>query len=243
MSRQIVFLLLWAAPLAGFAQTPRTDVDTRETLEWVQRQAERIEKTLLDAVISQDPMNMVFKLFWAWREFDAVAQAGVYCHAARAAAEKGRTECDLLSYDRKQDMSSMVLRATEARGAAYRMRQSAENCLTENEQSVPVEVGFAPRDVLYRDAVMVELDLTDAKASRDFHILAQKLEHAMRVLRDAEYLAGTLDNCTDALIAARAALSACREALVSNQWDTVTQHIRAALEQTQLLKSGAANCR
>lgn len=242
MLKKTTILLLWAAPLASLAQTARTDTDTPETLHWVERQAVRIETFLHDAVRSQEPMNLVLKLFWAWREFDAVAQAGVYCHAARAAAEKGRTECDLLGYDRKHDPSSMILRATEARQYAHRMRQAAENCLTEAQQATPGETSFAPRDVLYRDAVIVELDLTDAKSSLDFHILAQKLEHAMRVLRDAEYLAGTLDNCTDALIASRAALVSSRAALVENNWDVAVQHVRSALIQVQALKDAATGC-
>lgn len=239
-NRILLLYILLAFSANSFAQ-PATD--TRETLLWVQRQADRIETTLHDAVRSQEPVNLVLKMVWAWKEFDGIAQAGVYCHAVRVTAEKGRTECDLLNYDRKQDPSSMVLRATEARQFAHRMRMAAEVCIVEANRTALPERGFAPRDVLIRDAEIVEFDLTDAKSTQDYHILAQKTEHAIRVLRDAEYLAETLENCTEALTAARLAAVFCREALVSNNWDTSAQHVRSALEQVLLLKKAAENCR
>jgi len=241
----LLALVLWAG-MATAQPAPRV-TDNRETMLWVQRQADRIETVLHDAVRSQEPLNLLLKMHWAWREFDAVAQAGVYCHAAREAAEHGRAECDLLNNERKQDANSMLIRAVEAREFALRMRRATADCFAESEQNAATGVNtvatFAPRDVLYRDAEIVELDLSDAKSTKDFHIIAQKIEHSMRVLRDAEQLAASMGTCEEALEAARAAMASCREALLSKDFDTAAPHIGAAMEHTLRLRNTSVDCR
>lgn len=241
----LLAMTLWAA--VALAQPAPRAADNRETMLWVQRQADRIETTLHDAVRSQEPLNLLLKIHWAWREFDVVAQAGLYCQTAREAAEHGRSECDLLNNERKQDLNSMLIRAVEAREFALRMRRAIADCFAESEQNAAAGVNavatFAPRDVLFRDAEIVELDLSDAKSTRDFHIIAQKIEHSLRVLRDAEQLAGSIGTCETALEATRAAMVSCREALLSKDFDTAAPHIGAALEHALRLKNASVDCR
>ncbi len=216
----------FAWPVSGQAVT-----DAPETLRWVKKQGQQIEAALNDAIRSNEQSYMLLQMHRAWHEFDAVAQAGLYCHAARAAAERGRAACDLLSLDRKKDLSNLVVRAVEGREEAFRMAAAAEACAAEfGSPSAASERRYLPSDLLLRDAIIAELDLSDAKASGDFHIMAQKVEHAIRMLRDAQYLANTLDNCAEVQRASQLAIQSCRNALAVNQWDAVLGHLRQAME-------------
>ncbi len=218
--------------------------DALETLDWVQRRANRIDTMLYGAVISQEPVNLLLKLWGAWQEFDAVAQAGVYCQAARTAAEKGRQECDLLGYERDQDVNAMIARATEARRQAFRMRLAAQACTADSAAAIADDAtALTLSDVLEADARIVELDLTDARASKDMHIVAQKLEHAQRILRDVELLTWSLDNCDAVLLAARSARQHCRDAAGKNTWDEASPHLEQALTQNTAMKKAAGACR
>lgn len=219
--------------------------DAPETLDWVQRRANRIDTMLYGAVISQEPVNLLLKLWGAWQEFDAVSQAGVYCQAARTAAEKGRLECDLLGYERDQDVNAMIARATEARRQAYRMRMAAQACAADSAAAIADAdaTAFTLSDVLEADARIVELDLTDARASKDMHIVVQKLEHAQRILRDVERLIWSMDNCDTVLLAARAARQYCRDAAAKNNWDEAAAHLEQALVQIMVIQQESGRCR
>ncbi len=230
--------LFWTA-FKSLAQSP---MDAPETLRWVRKQGQQIERSLNDALRSNDQAFMVLQMHRAWREFDAVAQAGLYCHAARIAAERGRTVSDLLSLDYKKDWSNLAIRATEAREQAFRMQAAAEACEAEVPAVTGAEKRYLPADLLLRDALIAELDLSDAKASGDFHILAQKVEHALRMLRDAEYLAATLDNCAEVRLACQRAMDACRDALTTNHWDTAVKHLRRGIEQIHIVRNRAESC-
>ncbi len=240
--RKVLLLgLLWSATAPGVIGQPAADAP--ETLNWVEKQGQKIESALHDAIRSSDQAYMVLQMHRAWREFDAVAQAGLYCHAARVAAERGRWVCDLLNLDRKKDLSNLVIRATEAREEAFRMQKAAEACRAEAAELSRAFKRYLPSDLLLRDVIMAELDLSDAKASGDFHILAQKLEHALRLLRDAEYLASTLDNCAEVRNACLQAMDACREALTANNWGEATGHVRRALERLQTARRLTEGCK
>lgn len=231
--------LFWSV-LNAWSQVP---TDASETLQWVKKQGQRIERSLNDALRSNDQAFMVLQMHRAWREFDAIAQLGLYCHAARTAAERGRTVSDLLSLDYKKDWSSLAIRATEAREQAFRMQAAAEICQADTLPAVlEAQRRYLPSDLLARDALIAELDLSDAKATGDFHILAQKVEHALRMLRDAEYLASTLDNCSEVRLACQRAMDACRNALTTNHWDTAVRHLRQGIEQIQIVRNRAEDC-
>ncbi len=241
--RSLLFSLhiaVYAVSLSSSYGQP--EVDAPETLRWVKKQGQQIEASLHDAVHSNDRAYVLLQMHRAWREFDAVAQAGLYCHAARAAAERGRAACDLLSLDRKKDLSNLIWRATEAREEAFRMQAAAESCAADTAGLVEARKRFLPSDLLVRDALLAELDLSDAKASGDFHILAQKVEHALRMLRDAEYLASTLDNCATVQEACLKAMEMCYTALTVNQWEAAVASLRNALAHVQHIRAAASNC-
>lgn len=227
------FLLFHCLPFGAVAQMQ----DHNQTLTWVKRQADRIDSTLHDAIRSAEPFNLMFKLLRTHRDFDAVAQAGLYCHEARIAAEQGRFESDMLGYKREMDQNSLLLRAAEARRQALRMRIAAVSCEKQTPPSQPTDKAFTPSDVLQSDAEIIELDLSDAISTRDFHILAQKIEHALRVLRDIEILAASLNGCAAVESAAQSAIVACMAALTSDGWDAAAIHVQQALNQIPVLKN------
>ncbi len=240
-----VFAALLAAGSPSILPAQTVQYDAPETLDWTRRQANRIDTVLYSAVLSQEPVNLLLQLWWAWQEFDAVAQAGLYCQAARIAAEKGRLECDLLGYQRDQDVNAMIARATEARRQAHRMRLAAEACAPPaTPQAAAAESpAFTPRDVLLTDAQIIELDLSDARAAHDMHIVAQKLEHALRVLRDLELLARSLDYCSEVVAAVPACREHFQEARSSDSWEQADPHLSRALEQLAALRQQIAGCR
>lgn len=229
-SKNILIALAFASTVPTF-QAQTTPHDSPETLAWIQRQANRVDTVLYSAVLSQEPVNLVLKLWWAWQEFDAVAQTGVYCQAARIAAEKGRLECNLLGYERDQDMNALLARATEARRQAHKMRIAAEACTFDIASAPEPSPSFTPRDILKTDLEIIQLDLGDARASRDIHIAAQKLEHALRILRDLELLARSIDQCAGVLDAAQNVRMHSQNALASEDWGQITGHIDRAVEQ------------
>ncbi len=237
-----LFLLHIALFWSVFNTWSQAPTDAPETLQWVKKQGQRIERSLNDALRSNDQAFMLMQMHRAWREFDAVAQLGLYCHAVRIAAERGRTVSDLLSLDYKKDWSNLAIRATEAREQAFRMQAAAEICQADTPTVLDAKIRYLPADLLTHDALIAELDLSDAKAAGDFHILAQKVEHALRMLRDAEYLASTLDNCSEVRLACQRAMDACRNALTTNHWDTAVRHLRQGIEQIQIVRNRAEDC-
>lgn len=236
----LVLALLGATDLL-YAQQPQKD--SPNTLDWVQRRANRVDTLLYGAVISQEPVYLLLKIWDAWHEFDAVAQAGVYCQAARTAAEKGRQECDLLGYERDQDVNAMIARATEARRQAHRMRLAAQSCAADTATAPDSSPTFTLSDVLLSDAQIIELDLTDAKASHDMHIISQKIGHTLRILRDIERLIWSMDDCDTVLLATQAIKGNCQTALASSTWEEAAPFLDKALEEVYRIKGASAECR
>ena len=106
------------------AQT--TAGDNSETLEWVLKTANLLEKRLNDAVADADVAGLLIKLMESYEDFEAVALIGLYCHEARTAAELGRNHCNwLTTYSRDKDLNSLILRAQDGRVQAARMSTAA----------------------------------------------------------------------------------------------------------------------
>lgn len=219
-----VFAFLFFA-LAGAAQTPNTPTDSRETLRWVQSVSVKIDSSLDLATRGEGQYNLLLYLYIAWEDFTAVAHAGLYCHNARIAAERGRQICDLTQFKEEKDLMSLKVRAAEARLQAIRMREAAAACMPAAEKG---SAGYQLSDVLRKDAEIVSNDLQDALAVADFHVMAQKLEHALDILHDMEYLSEQLPNCRNTREQVLIATQACSNALTSDSWEKAAQFARTA---------------
>jgi hypothetical protein len=222
-------LLIFCLPHYLSAQ----NTDARETLEWVKRRANRLDTLLGGAALSQEINHLNLQLWNAWQEFDAVAQMGLYCNFAREAAERGRKEADVLGYQRETDLNSLTLRALESRRQAQAMRQAADHCLRQPAAVAEGPDWFGPRRVLRKDAEIASLDLLDALSVTDQFIQVQKIEHAVYLLRSAEYLASTLFSCREVQDNANRAIAACSMALLAAQAEDAKPHLEEALRMIE----------
>lgn len=235
-----IIALVWMPFLSVYAQVglPGTS-DSPETLHWVQRQSERIDSLLADAMRGSEPIEILIRVADCYQIFDAVSMAGVYCTDVRAAAEAGRWQCDVINYRLEKDLNAKLQRAVEARRYAVKMREGAKACLTQISPSA--SSSFRPMDLLRQDAHMAELDLLDGMATNDLHILSQKLEHCIRALHDVEHLARTLENCDYPLTLAQNAVTDCQSALSAPNWTEVLIHVKNALGNVQKIQQ-VTNC-
>ncbi|MCC7467303.1 MAG: hypothetical protein IT261_13575 [Saprospiraceae bacterium] len=235
-----VYLLAGAFFLAGTISgqgTLNDPLDSPQTLEWVIQQANRVDNDLANAMRSSEPIEILIKLADCYILFDAVALAGVYCTNVRAAAETGRRQCDVINYRLEKDLNTKLKRAVEARRAALLMREAATFCLQESKQNqARAQDSFAPVDLILYDAQIVQLDLADGLASKDLHILAQKTEHAIRLLHDIAHLASSLNTCNIPETLAEKAIVHGEAALAAPNWTEVHQQINKALETVEQIK-------
>jgi hypothetical protein len=241
MLNRVLFVCILA--LGVFTTAKAHPGDAPETLDWVIRTATQIENSLSDAVLTTDWSNLLIKLMEAHDEFDAIALTGLYCHEARTAAETGSTFCNWLNKsDMDIDLNTCIVRATEARLQAIRMKNAAEACLHDARQNPP-DTTFALADIIRSNAETIEHDLSDGLASEDFHIFSQKIEHAERVFHNTEILAATLIDCDEVYLAAREGLRACSAALLSDEWGAAVKHIQVASVQLDKMKAAAVSCK
>lgn len=232
-------ILIAAIPAHSHAQTG----DSPETLEWVKRTATKIETNLNGAVNSMDWAYLLIKLMETNDDFEAIALAGPYCHEARKAAELGRSYANWLNtYSMDKDLNACIVRASEARLMAIRMREAADYCLQSARQTPP-DTTFLFTDLFLQNAEAIGHDIGDGIASEDFHILAQKLEHAVRIFHNTEIMAATLLNCEDLKTAAKKGLIACTEAMLNNDWDRAVLYARNAAQEAEKIGTLAGVCR
>lgn len=217
--------------------------DSPEILEWAMTEARAIDSVLDHTIRGGDQATLLLRMLDTYFSFDLVVHAGLYCTEARIAAEAGRSQTDLVNYFREKDMNSMLLRATLARESASRLLEACRVCLEQTGAPTHSESTgyFKPADIIGADALIVELDLADGLASRNIHVLTQKVEHAIRLLHDIERLAASLRDCKSAEEAAIAAAAACSRALQSSNWLDVTSSLEEAQRRTAQIRS--ANCK
>ena len=217
--------------------------DSPEILKWAMTEARTIDSVLDHAIRGGDQSNLLLRMVDTYFSFDLIVHAGLYCDGARIAAEAGRLQTDLVNYFREKDLNTILLRATNARESASRLMEASAACLRaiegQTKQSPPE--ALKPVDIIRADALVVELDLSDGLASRNIHVLTQKVEHAVRLLHDIERIAGSLPNCRPVGNASISAAAACSRALQSANWLDVTTNLEEALRQTAVIKS--ADCR
>ncbi|GAB4489180.1 MAG: hypothetical protein OHK0019_06480 [Saprospiraceae bacterium] len=237
-----IFLLI-AFLAVGLKPAAAHPGDSPETLEWVKRTADKIELSLSSATKSMDWADLLIKLMQSHDEFEAVALAGLYCHEVRKAAELGRFYCNWLNNSTlDKDLNTCIIRATEARLQAIRMREAAEICLMEARQNPP-DTTFILSDLLRTNAEAIEHDIADGLASEDFHILSQKLEHAERIFHNTEILSATLLDCSEVTLAAKEGSRACMDALLSKEWGNAIRHVQSASAEARKIKSRAGKCK
>jgi hypothetical protein len=216
-------------------QPIQAQTDSIAALRWVESQANRIDNLLSSAIRSQDPIDIVQGLTDAYKIFDAITMSGFNCVEIREAAHRGRTQTDILNYRLEKDINSIIVRGRMALIAAEELKKAVTQCAAISEK--PSESAFSPADIIRYDALMVELDLTDGLAAENFHILSQKLEHAIRVLYDIRNLAATLTNCTAVSEAANSAIQSCESAVLARNSTEINQSIAAALASTHTILS------
>lgn len=233
---------LYLATVSLFSLNAQTG-DSPEILKWAMTEARTIDSVLHHAMRGGDQATLLLRMLDTYFSFDLIVHAGLYCTEARVAAESGRSQTDLVNYYREKDLNNIFLRATLARESASRLMAATAVCLEQDgvqEQSNPAE-SLKPVDIIRSDAQVVELDLADGLASKNIHILTQKVEHAVRLLHDIERIAGALPGCKTVETAAVEAASACSRALQSANWLDVTSNLETALYQTNVIKT--ADCR
>jgi hypothetical protein len=208
--------------------------DSPASLAWANKQANRIDSILTNAIMGQDHLNILLKLSQVYTLFDAVTISGMYCAPLRAAAQAGRNEADIVNFRLEKDLNTVIIRATLARSFAEKMRMAVGTCAPAVDGR-PEEEVFMPSKVIHDDAEIVMLDLTDGLAVGDAHILSQKLEHAIRVLFDIEHLASTLDSCTGVLASAQRAVTHCEAALAAQNSKQVDTAVQAAIQEVKYI--------
>ncbi|MEY3241219.1 MAG: hypothetical protein RIR11_2657 [Bacteroidota bacterium] len=219
-----------------------TIVDSEEVLRLVEKTAITLEARLNDAVSLPEVSNLLIKLMESYEDFNTIALMGIYCHGARVSAELGRNQCNWVNFVKEKDMTSLMLRAQEARLYAFKMRDAAANCLL-NAPKRYTEKALSISDILRNNAEHIEHALSDGLASKDIHILAQKIEHAESVFHHSEMLGLKLNNCTVIVVASREGLQACTDALSAEEWSEVDKFVKKALSFSTAIKTKAAICR
>lgn len=202
--------------------------DSKETLKWVEVQADKIETTMNGVIRSQEPADLLLKLMDVYLIFETVTLAGIYCAEVREAAQIGRNHCDILNFKLGKDLNTILLRATNAREAAHRMKIAALACATESPSGVP-EKGMKMIDMIRADAAIANSYLADGLAAEDFHILSQKVEYAIRVLYDILHIANTLQGFENVALNATKAIEHCESVVKARNWTEVKREVDKAL--------------
>jgi hypothetical protein len=234
----VVIGCLTSVTIAG-AQEFSAQHDAPQALLWAARQGQRADSLLHDAARGSEPVEIFVRLAECYQIFDAVAIAGFYCTEVRAAAEAGRRQCDVINYMLGKDLNSKVQRVVEARRQAFRMREGALACLqTSRSLAAPADEPspFTPIDLLRQDAYLADLDLADGLAVEDLHILSQKVEHAIRLLHDAERLARSFDSCQKVLFLCENAITYCETALAAPNWLELREAVQKARLEVQKIQ-------
>lgn len=215
----------------GLSVSVAAQQDSGATLEWVERQAGRIDLFLADAIQAQVHTTLLINMLEAHRWFDAVSLAGVYCVEVRKAALEGRRLTDVVNQYLGEDYIAGVQHATNARNAAEKMRLAARACASDLRP--PMAIAFTPTDVIREEVAMAKLLLEDGLAAEDMHILSQKIQYVIRLLTDVQTLAASLDTCDKTEKRAKWALERAEAILYASDWPEVaglTQEMLVSLQ-------------
>ena len=236
----VVLLLSFFASYTAFSQD--APVDSEEIFQLVERTAVTLETRLNDAVSVPEVSNLLIKLMESYEDFNTIALMGLYCHGARVAAELGRNQCNWVNFVKEKDVTSLVLRAQEARLQAFKMRDAVAACRYANTQQGS-EKTLSIADIMRSNAEQIEDELTDGLASKDMHILAQKIEHAEQVFYQNDLLASKCSSCTALVTASKAGWQACADALMAKEWADTEALVQKALSFSKVIREKAGGCK
>lgn len=239
--RNIIFPILIFF-FAGNDRVFTQNTDSREVLEWVKQTARRVDQSLHNAINLQDWPALLLSLMECKQEFNSVAIAGLYCHEARIAAERGRSFCDLNNTAYPKDLSSCALRAVEGRKQAILMRDAALDCLRASYASPNTADSLTLANLLQTNAAAIEQDLTTGINSNDFHILMAKLDHAHRIFQETMHMTNTMEQCKEIRKAATDGENETMSALLKRDWDVCVRHARQAIAHAQTIERLAPDC-
>jgi hypothetical protein len=234
-----VFFLSFFAFYSALAQD--TPVDSEEVFQLVERTAVNLETRLNDAVSLPEVSNLLIKLMESYEDFNTIALMGLYCQGARVAAELGRNQCNWVNFVKEKDVTSLLLRAQEARLQAFKMRDAVAACRFLNQQ-LASEKTLSIADIMRSNAEQIKDELTDGLASKDMHILAQKIEHAERVFHQNDMLASKCSSCTALVTASKAGWQACADALAAKDWPEAEVLVQKALSFSTVIREKASGC-
>jgi hypothetical protein len=236
-----LFLILHLSLIIAF-RLPAQSTDSPQTLRWALTEAQMIDSVLGHAIRSADQAYLLQRMLHTYFSFDLLVQSGLYCTEARAAAESGRVQSDLVNYLREKDLNSLMVRALEAQKAAVQLSRALTICMeTPLDTEQPTVENFIPRDIIRSDAIIVEHDLNDGLSSRSVRILSQKIEHGIKILHEIEFLAASLSSCKEVQEAAIAAADTCSIALQSANWMDLNKHIKTAISHITIIKTAECN--
>ncbi|MBL7828781.1 MAG: hypothetical protein JNJ57_19250 [Saprospiraceae bacterium] len=235
------FLLLVFCCFLNEAKGQFVQTDSPETLRWVEQQGLKVDSLLDNAILSHEHVNLILKLMDAYLIFDAITLNGLYCAEAQQAAHSAKNYCDVLNFRLEKDMNMAVLRATLARQETAKMLNGVRRCLISVKPADAETAAFAPIEVIRKDAELAILDFSDGAAAGNFHILAQKIEHSIRLLQDIDHLASTFDACEQVRALTRRAIGEAEQALQAYNWEEVHNSINRAIQTVTQI--GASSCR
>ena len=234
-----LFSILFVTMSFGASLNAQTE-DSRELLDWARVEAHAIDSILENAIKSGETDNLLLRMLDTYFKFDLIVHAGLYCTEARIAAEKGRAESDLINFYREKDINSLLTRAVRARQAAQTLQEATEICtsqLSSEELSGNDDSLLKLINIIQSDAQLAELDINDGLASKNMHILCQKVEHAIRILHDIERTAASMSDCQSIEKASVAAAEASSRALQGRNWTEVSKMLEEALYHTREIQS------
>jgi hypothetical protein len=215
--------------------------ETPERLQWTIEQAAIIEKSLRAATLSSEYNLLLRNLANAEKQFALVSNADIQCSEVRPAADRGRELCNPVGVKAEADMNGLIERATKARLEAIRIHDAAGFCL-EAVTPLSEQPDLTSAEVFASIDDIVRKDINYGLRSRDNRILTFDLEHAIRLLNDAERMASTIDGCTGYREAARKAIQSCTDALLSSTWSEIEKHCLTALGYLDVMDA-EAKCR
>lgn len=238
MKTYFKYLICLAIALPG-SLIAQEQVDDLATLNWVKRQSDSIRMVLSPAIKLSDRYEIFGRMARAYDLFQAVALVAPYCSEARKSAIEGMDRTAWIhNFQLSTDQATLAMRAAQSMELAARMRHAADQCIeTIEPQSAQT---CLLQTTLQTDARVARLDLEDGLASKDYHILNQKVEHAMLLLSQMQEIARNCNACDEMKGLISTAKDQTKNILLAANWIEI--NTLAGLTKITLDQIAASNC-